>query len=135
MHTSTRSTDSAAATTVVTRSAISNVNLLGGAIKASAIVSRAAAKRAGGTLTRSSGGTTVSGFTINGKTQSANQPANTVHSIPGIGTLYVHKVVKSATGVHVYALQLVLSSAQDGLSKGTTIIGATYAAVAASGIG
>ena len=136
VHTSTRSTDSAAATTVVTRSAISNLNLLGGAITASTIVSRAAAKRAGGTLSRSSGGTTISGLTINGKTQSANQPANTVRSIPGMGTLYLHKVVKSPTGVHVYALQLVLSRAQGGLSKGTTItVGATYAAVAASGIG
>jgi hypothetical protein len=136
VHTSTRSTDSAAATTVVTQSAISNLNLLGGAIKASAIVSRAIAKRAGGTLSRSSGGTTISGLTINGQTQSAKQPANTVHAIPGIGTLYVHKVVNSATGVHVYALQLVLSRAQDGLDKGTRItVGATYAAVAASGIG
>ena len=78
----------------------------------------------------------MSGLTINGRAQSANQPANSVRSIPCLGTLYLHRVVNSPTGVHVYALQLVLSRAQGGLSKGSTItVGATYAAVAASGIG
>ena len=109
VHTSSRSTDAAAATAVVTRSAISNLNLLGGAITASTIVSQATAKRTGSTLSRSSSGTTMSGLTINGRAQSANQPANSVRSIPGLGTLYLHRVVNSPTGVHVYALQLVLS--------------------------
>ena len=137
VHTSTRSTDSAAATTVVTRSAISNLNLLGGAITASTIVSQATAKRAGGDAHADPrAAPPCPGSRSTGRTQSANQPANSVRSIPGLGTLYLHRVVNSPTGVHVYALQLVLSRAQGGLSKGSTItVGATYAAVAASGIG
>ena len=133
VHTSARSTDNAKATTVVTRAEVAGVNLLNGAIKASAITGQATVTRSGTSLKRSSAGTTIAGFTINGKKQAASQPANTKLSIPGLGTLYVNRVVRSSTGVHVYALQLVLTKDRAGLSKGTTVtVGAAYAAVAGS---
>ena len=129
-HTTARSTDSAATTAAILTSKISNANLLGGVIKANAIVVRAKAARSGGTLTRTSRGTSIGDLTINGQKRSGNQPANTKLAIPGVGTLWVNRVVKSAKGLQVYAMQLVLTVARDGLSKGTIItLGAAKAVV------
>ena len=75
------------ATAAILTSKITNANLLGGVIKAHAIVAQAKAVRTGGTLTRSSSGTSIGDLTINGQKQSGNQPANTKFAIPGIGKL------------------------------------------------
>jgi hypothetical protein len=128
--TSARSTDSNGGTAAILTSKITGANLLGGVIKADAIVARAKATRAGSTLTRSSSGTSIGDLTINGQKQSGNQPANTKFAVPGIGTLWINRVVQAPNGLQVYALQLVLSTAQSGLSKGTVItLGAAKALV------
>lgn len=135
VHTTAHSTDGNAATTVTTTAEVTGVNLMHGAITANTITSQATARRGTG-LSRSSTGTRIFGFTINGKTQPARQPANTKRVISGLGTLWIHRVVTTPTGLRVLALQLVLSKAQQGLSAGTVItVGGTYAAVAASQIG
>lgn len=136
VRTTARSTDEAAATTATTRSELGSVSLLGGAIKAAVITSQATARRAGGTLSRSSTGTTLTGFTINGKTQPADPPVNTKRAVPGLGTVYLHRVVETPTGIRVFAIQLVLARSQHGLPAGSVLtVGASYAAVAGSAIG
>jgi hypothetical protein len=130
-HTTARSTDSAQRTMALVTSTISGANLLGGVIKADTIVAHARATRSGTTLSRSSSGTSIGDLTINGQRQSGTQPVNTKHAIPGIGTLWIHRVIKTPSGLQVYALQLILSRAQDGLSKGSVItLGAAKAQVA-----
>jgi hypothetical protein len=128
--TTARSTENAGTTAAILTSKITHANLLGGVIKANAIVARAKAARTGGKLTRTSSGTSIGDLTINGQKRSGNQPANTKFGIPGVGTLWVNRVVKSANGLQVYAMQLVLSVGQDGLSKGTVVtLGAAKATV------
>ena len=47
--------------------------------------------------------------------------ANRTINIAGVGTLYLHRVVSESSGLHVYALQLVLSTAQRGLPVGAMV--------------
>ena len=124
-----RSADGAHRTSSILRSKVNGVDLLAGVVRANAVIARAKAMRRDGALSRISNGTKIVGLTINGKKQSGDQPANTKYSIPNVGTLWVHRVVKTNNGLHVYALQLKLAKAQGGLSKGTliTIAGATAA--------
>jgi hypothetical protein len=130
-HTSGRSTNTANGTKAKLTSRVNNVNLLGGVVRASTLVSVATATRTNGHLTRSSAGTSIGKLTVNGKTMSGNRPANTKIAIAGIGTLWIHRVTNTAKGLHVEALQLVLSSAQSGLAKGTVItVGGTTAGIA-----
>jgi hypothetical protein len=122
------STDSKTRTTATTRSRIAGISLGGGMVTASAITARAHAVRKGSKVTTSSAGTTVGDLTVNGMSEPANKA--TTESIPGLGTLYVDRVVKSKTGIRVYALELVLSAPQGGLAAGADIIiGAARAGV------
>jgi hypothetical protein len=130
-HTRARSAETADGTTATLTSSTSGVNLLRGVVRAKTLVSRASASRTNGRLTRSSTGTSIDGFMVNGEQKSANQPANTKWTIPGVGTLWVHRVITTPNGVHVYALQLVLAHDRAGLSKGSVItVGGAFAAVA-----
>jgi hypothetical protein len=129
-HTWARSTDRPKHTASILTSKVTGIHLLGNVIGASAVRAHAKAIRENGTLTRDSNNTKVVGLRINGQQQDGTQPPNTKYAIPGVGTLIVHKVVKTANGLQVYALQLTLSKAQDGLSKGTVLrVGGAIASV------
>jgi hypothetical protein len=122
------STDSAKRTTATTQSRIANISLGGGMVTASAITAHARAVRTDSEVTTSSAGTTVGDLTVNGTSEPANKA--TTQSIPGLGTLYVDRVVKTKTGIRVYALELVLSAPLGGLASGADIIiGAARAGV------
>ena len=56
--------------------------------------------------------------------------ANTRINIAGVGTLYLRRSIWNSSGVQVYALQLVLSTAQGGLPAGAVVT----AGVAHSGV-
>jgi hypothetical protein len=120
-HTTGRSVETASGTKARLTSRISGVNLLGGVVRARSLVSVASAARTNGHLTRSSAGTSIGSLTINGTSRSASAPANTKVSIPGVGTLWIHRVIRTAKGLQVYALQLVLNTDRSGLTKGTVI--------------
>jgi hypothetical protein len=124
------STDSASLTTATTRSRVSGVNLLGGVVTAGAVIARAHASRGSGGLSRSSYGTEFADLRINGTDEPANVPANTTRTIPGVGTLYLNRVINTPTGVHVYALELVLSKAVGTLVKGSVF----YVSSATAGV-
>lgn len=123
VHTYARSTDSATATAAYTRSTIASAILLGGIVPLSAITTEARAiRKPHGPMFFSSAGTTIGKLKINGHYQSGAVPSNTKVTIPGVGTLYLHRVLRSSTGVHVIALELVLSQAVSGQKKGTVLI-------------
>ncbi len=129
----TRSVDNATSTLARTTDSISNANLFGGVIKANAIhVSASASRNSAGALTRKATAT-VGGLTINGKSQSGTAPANTKIAIPNLGTLWIHRVINSPSGVTVRGLDLILSVTKNGFKKGTElIVGAANAAASSS---
>ena len=124
------STDAADRTAVTTLNEITRINLLGGVVQARSIRASAHAARSGGRLARSSRGTNVQALRINGTSHPAPTKPDTSMHIPGIGTLWLHRVVRVPGGLRVYAMQLVLGRATHGLAKGTVItVGAAVARV------
>ncbi len=102
-------------------STVQNANLLAGTVTATAVHADVTATGNPPTLGDSSSfvGLTVAGFpTIN-----ANVAANTRLTLTGIGTLWLHHRIKTATSVTVVMIQLVITDASNrfGLSVGTTI--------------
>ena len=124
------SRDAAGRTAVTTLNKIARINLLGGAVQARSISARAHVVRSGTGLARSSRGTNVQALRINGTSHPAPSKANTSLPVPGVGTLWLHRVVRVPGGLRVYAMQLVLGQASHGLAKGTVVtVGAAVARV------
>lgn len=124
------STDAADRTVVTTLNAITRINLLGGVVRARSIRTRAHVARSSSHLARSSRGTNVQALRINGTSHPAPTKPNTSMHIPGVGTLWLHRVIRIPGGLRVYAMQLVLGRATHGLAKGTVItVGAAVARV------
>ena len=118
-----KSTDSATETAARTWSTIDSAVVLGGVVRVSGITAQAKAVRKNhGPVFRTSAGTTIGKLKVNGHYLPVKVPENTKIAIPGVGTLYLYRVLKTSTGLHVIALELVLSQAMDGLAKGTAII-------------
>lgn len=124
--------DTATATVVHTANATTNLRLFGGVIKASSVQVSAQTTRTGAGVVHRATTSKIGGFTVNGQHRSGSAPANTKMTIPNLGTLWVHRVIKTPTGVTVRGLDLVLSVTKNGLKRGTElIIGAAHAAVSA----
>jgi hypothetical protein len=104
-----------------TRATVARVNLLGGMITAKAVRAQAIARLAKGKLSASDSGSSFLGLKIAGKRYSNNPAPNTKIDLLGIGTLWLNRVVPSAHGVQVHAIELVLGHAFTGLAKGTVV--------------
>lgn len=127
---SSRSADTATSTTARTHSHISNVSLLGGAVKLSGVTAQSTATRTSSGISLTSAGTTVTGLTIRGQARSVTVRPNTKISIPGIGTLYLDRVVLTGQSIRVRAVELTLTQAYGKASNGTVItVGNTLAGV------
>jgi hypothetical protein len=119
------SSDTAARTNATTRDHIARVSLLGGKIRARGINARASATRLdSGRLIRSSQSTDVLELDVNGQNHPVSSKPNTKYRLPGLGTLWIHRVIRTRTGLRVYALQLVLGRSINGLQKGAVITAA-----------
>lgn len=119
--TSARSADSGKRSRADFTAQVAGLHLLGNEITASALRAHVSVARGHSGLTRGSHGTEVLGLRINGKKFDGTRPANTKYAIPGLGTLWIHRVVKTKNGAKVYALELDLNTAQSGFAKGTVI--------------
>ena len=119
--TTAKSTDSATATNATTSATIADVNLLGGVVTADAVTAKASTTRKGTSLYRSSAGTSIANLEINGNPVTITIKPNTRINIAGVGTLYLRRSIWNSTGFEVYALQLVLSTAQGGLPAGAVV--------------
>jgi hypothetical protein len=97
-------------------SRVQAVTLFGGLIKATAVSTEATATAAG---TRQ-GTTTFSGLVVNGHTITAPAP-NTVIDVLNLGRVTVNQQVRSAHGIVVRALDIVLGVARDGLPAGAEV--------------
>jgi hypothetical protein len=128
-----KSTDTSTKTVAATTNKVAGIDLLGGVVHVDAVEARATTTRRGGRISsRSSAGTSVVGLSINGVARRVSTSENTHIDIAGVGTLYLHRAVRTSTGVQVYAVQLRLDSAQAGLEAGTVLtVGAARAGVLA----
>ncbi len=126
-----KSTDSASAgTNATTTASIADVELLDGLITVDAVTAKASTTRKGSAVTRSSAGTKIVGLRISGTTRSVGTGENQRISVPGVGNLYLNRNIRETSGLQVYALQLELTQAFEGLPDGTTInVGAAKAVV------
>lgn len=128
---SSRSADTATSTTARTHSHISNVSLLGGAVKLTGVTAQSTATRTSSGISLTSAGTTVTGLTIRGQARSVTVRPNTKISIAGIGTLYLDRVILTGQSIRVHAVELTLTQAYGKAANGTVItIGNTRAGVA-----
>jgi hypothetical protein len=111
-----------------TSSTIEGLNLGSGLVTATTIEAAVSAQGNPPTFTDSSQfiGLTVTGF----PGLSSNPPPNTKLSLPGIGTLWLHKVTKNATTETVIMVQLDVTAAGNplGLAVGTQV-NVAYASV------
>lgn len=128
-----KSSDSSKQTVAATTNKVAGIDLLGGTVHIDAVEAKATTTRKGSKITsRSSAGTKVVGLTINGVKRSVSTKENTRISILGVGTLYLHRAVRTSTSVQVYAVQLKLLTAQSGLESGAVItVGSAKAGVSA----
>ncbi|HEX3908452.1 MAG TPA: choice-of-anchor P family protein [Mycobacteriales bacterium] len=105
-----------------TRERVAGLNVLAGVVQAKTVIARAHVQRKASGIARSTAGSSFGGLTVTGAPAIGdNVPANTKHVLPGIGTLYLDRITKTKNGVQVRMIELVLSTARDGLSKGTVI--------------
>jgi hypothetical protein len=120
---SVRSNESSYDTLASDRDTIANVNVLDGIVTATAVTTQANAYRlaSNSAFSDSTTGTKVAGLKISGVPYTAAIGENTVIKIDGVGTLYLRRVTRYATGLKQYGLQLQLSVARSGLAAGTVI--------------
>ncbi|MBA3340110.1 MAG: hypothetical protein H0T54_10280 [Geodermatophilaceae bacterium] len=96
-------------------STIEDLNLLDGLVTATGIRSVASANRSGGVTTLSSAGSEFARITVSGeRLVVADIAPNTTINLPGVGTLYLNRVIKTGNSIEVRALELVISVAQVG---------------------
>lgn len=128
-----KSTDSSTKTVAATTNKVAGIDLLGGVVHIDAVEAKATTTRTGSKISsRSSAGTSVVGLSINGVSRKVSTRENTHIDIAGVGTLYLHRAIRTSTGVQVYAVQLRLGSAQAGLGAGAVLtVGAARAGVLA----
>ncbi len=106
-----------------TNNGIQTVNLLNGLVQASIIKSQAHVNLASGVVQTTDSGSQFLSVSVKGHpTITASANANTSVSISGVGTLYLHRVLKSSNSIEVRMIELVVNQSNTfGLAIGTDI--------------
>ena len=124
----------ATSTLAQTSNRIANANLFGGMIKAGAVhVVASAARNSAGVLTGKATATAERTDRQREEPSRALHPPTRRSRSANLGTLWVHRVINTPSGVTVHGLDLILSVTKNGFKKGTEfIIGAANAAASSS---
>jgi hypothetical protein len=102
-----------------THATVTDLNLLDGLVTAPVVRAQANATKTEDGVSRTDTGSRIVGLHIDGKAVKSPTTPNTKRTLPGIGTLWFDRVVKSGRSVQVHGVELVLSTARDGYKKGT----------------
>lgn len=103
-------------------STVQSVDLLSGLVHATAIKADAHASSNGSTTSTSDAGSSFATLSVGGFAGiNAQVAANTQRTIPGVGTLYLHRVIRTATSIEVRMIELVLTQSVNGLPIGTDV--------------
>ncbi len=99
-----------------TTASITNLNLLTGLITADLIKADAHASDTGGVDVTSDSGSTVVNLQVAGVTYSSLPPANTQIPLPGLGTVFLHRVSQGTHGIGVVMIDVVVNVAPNAFS-------------------
>jgi hypothetical protein len=123
-------TASHAAGDAVTTDTIQNVDLLG-MVSAELVTARAHASKIGGVEKFSTAGSSFENISVMGTTLPPDGvKPNSHYDLPGVGTLYLHRVIKGTHHIEVRMIELVLTAPVPGLPVGADIrIGVAEASV------
>jgi hypothetical protein len=106
----------------VMRSSVDSVNLLSGLITADSVTARARAAKDGNALALSDVGSRFVNLVVAGRPIGAVVAPNTPIDLPGLGTLWLHRVVREANSIEVRMIELVVKDANPfGLSPGSKL--------------
>ena len=119
---SARGLDNSTSAVSETASNVAGTNLLSSVISASAVKAAAHTSLVGKNHTYSDAGSQFIGLAIQGfPSINDSVKPNTTVVIPGVGTLYLHRIIRSGNAVEVRMIELVLSAARGGLPIGADI--------------
>ncbi len=114
-------TVTASTATGVTTATIEKVNLLGGLVTADVVKAVARASSDGTTNTFSDEGSSLLNLSVSGH-PGVKADANTKVELAGLGTLYIHRVIRTSTSIEVRMLELVVQQTNTyGLAVGTVL--------------
>jgi hypothetical protein len=119
-----RGVDNSTNAAVDTASHVAGVDLFGGIISASAIRAGAHTTLSNGRHLYSDAGSSLLGLHVQGLPNIGDGTSikpNTTFVIPGVGTLYLHRVIRSGNTIEVRMIELVLSVARGGQPVGADI--------------
>jgi hypothetical protein len=109
--------------TGVTTATIEKVNLLGGLVTADVVKAVARASSDGTTNTFSDEGSSLLNLSVSGHPEiTAETGPNTKVVLAGLGTLYIHRVIRTSTSIEVRMIELVVQQTNTyGLAVGTVL--------------
>lgn len=107
----------------MTRERIQGIDLLAGVVSAKTVTAKALVRRTAHGFSRSAKGSSFGDLVVAGKPAIGDKvPSNTKINLPGLGTLYLHRIVKTANGVQVRMIDLHLTHASSGMPAGADLI-------------
>jgi hypothetical protein len=117
-----RGTVDANAATGEMTSTVDDANVLTGLVTATLITADAHASTDGSTFKFRDTGSTFATLSVAGFPGiDANVAANTQITVPNVGTLYLHRVIRTAHSIEVRMIELVLTNVVNGLPVGTDV--------------
>jgi hypothetical protein len=104
-------------------STVQSADLLGGIVQATVIRATARMTKVGSAIRLADPGSSFATLTVKGfPSIGANVPANTHVNLPGVGTLYLHRVIVKPRSIEVRMIELVVTHANAyGLAVGTDL--------------
>lgn len=116
-------TVTASTATGETTATIEGVNLLGGLVTADVVKADAHASSNGTTNTFSDAGSSLLNLSVSGHPEiTADVAPNTRVELAGLGTLYIHRVIRTSTSIEVRMIELVVKVTNTyGLAPGTVL--------------
>ncbi len=116
-------TVNATSATGETTSTIQAVNVLSDLVKANVVRADARASKVNGTLSFSDSGSSFVGLSVKGFAQiNDNVAPNTRLTIEGLGTLWLHRVIRTGNSIEVRMIELIITQQNTlGIKIGTTV--------------
>jgi len=117
-----RGTITATSATGELTSTVQSANVLASLVRTSVVKVDAHASTNGATFPLSDAGSSFGTLSVTGfPAIHANTAPNTTLAVPGVGTLYLHRVIRSTRSIEVRMIELVLTKPVNGLAIGTDL--------------
>jgi hypothetical protein len=123
VHTKAQETVTSTSASAEITASVAGVNLLSSLVTATAVTAVANVSTDGSNLPLNDRGSIFAGLSVNGHPEvGANPPPNTQVTISGLGTLWLHRVIRKSTSIEVRMIELVVDTSNSyGLPVGTDV--------------